>query len=505
MVYSISKYTIICTAVLFIISTSAVLSVYNVNGVGWDFLSRYLNGRTLSSSYFYSHLDVFNIKMPLNVTVLGKNYIINVQPSVAVSNGIYFDDVWDPLPSVLIGIFIIFANGMALQAYLVFLLLLLFFACYIAAKKLDMNPLLLLSLVVAPYVINFTILYNGGEILALSFAMITMGFVVKKDYKAGIFMGLTCLAKYGSLILFPILLLLGDRKTIFKAILLDILITAPWLLFNFLIYGNPLQSYLIQIAEIQPQNSGGSFFSMLSSIIWYPLIVFAVSALLLLYLKRSLPKTSKKLIEATKNLFKNQRNRIVFSFLVLAFIGFWFVYNNAQGAIRLGYLVYGSMSILAAVALNAKEIKKVKINIIKKRYALDQILPYVVFAVTLILLCMLYLNWTQIHFNVLRVLGFKNQEFTLAVSALQAHNLSGCRIVSNAWPYMNFYNVTTYPPYLCNSTRGKNADISIRKRRRPELLRRRDKQPYRNVANLQLYKLFNISAKQLYMHKMSQN
>lgn len=48
---------------MFILSASLAIGIYNANGVGWDFLSRYLDGRTLASGYFYPHLGLFDRKV----------------------------------------------------------------------------------------------------------------------------------------------------------------------------------------------------------------------------------------------------------------------------------------------------------------------------------------------------------------------------------------------------------------------------------------------------------
>jgi len=453
MAYSINRYKIACSFLLFLVSVLIILSVYNANGVGWDFLSHYLNGRTLASSYFYSHLNLFSRTVSLNVTLNGVNHVFNATPALIVSKGFYFDAVWEPLSPFLIGIFIALAHGAAFEIYLIFMLLLLFIASYIAAKGLDVDPLLLSSIIVGPYVISFNILYNGGEILALSLALVSIGLAARKQYKSGIFIGLMGLARYDSLIISPIAFLLGKRKDVLKAIALGILITIPWLVFNFLLLGNPLQSYLLQLAETQPQNSNGIMFvSTLYSIVRYPLALLTISIITLMYLGRNKLKKYKRPFKAIKDLIKNQKMLVLLSSLVLAIIGFSFTYNNAQGPIRLGYLVYLSMAALAAIALSTDGLSKIKINLIEGHYEIGQIIPYVIFAVSLALLLTLYSNWMQAHFNVLGSLGFKNQDFNLAIDALQSHNLGGCSIVSNAWPYTNFYNVTTYAPFYCNST-----------------------------------------------------
>jgi hypothetical protein len=134
MTYSISKYKIICSFVLFLVCVITVLSVYNVNGVGWDFISHYLNARTVASSYFYSHLYVFNNRVPMQVNVNGVNRTYNDTSALVVNKNIYFDDVWEPLPTIIMGTLILFFDGFALPVYIVLLIAFLFVASYITAK-----------------------------------------------------------------------------------------------------------------------------------------------------------------------------------------------------------------------------------------------------------------------------------------------------------------------------------------------------------------------------------
>lgn len=451
--YSINRYVIACSVVLFLFSTFIILSAYGTSGVGWDFLSHYLDGRTLSSGYFYSHLDTFSRSVPVNITIGGTVYTYRTVPPLTVSDRFYFDDVWEPLSPVLIGIFILLAGGMALELYLVFLIALLFVASYVAARKLDLNPLLLCSIMIGPYVLMVTVLYNGAEILALSLALIAVGFASRKDYRAGVAFGLMGLAKYDSLILSPMLLLLGGWKGVLKAIALFALVASPWLIFNFLLFGNPLQSYMISIIETQPQHASLiAYFQLLGSIIWYPAILLLVAIALLAYIGRKGAWMKRLSARAVKRVLRKQEARVLALFLLLAFAGFLLVYNSVQGPARLGYLAYGSTAMLAASALGCKTISNARIRAGRHCLKVGQLLPYLVFLASLTLLAVVYLSWSGIGFNVLGSLGSRAPEFAAAVNALQVHGLLNCRIVSNAWPYMNYYNVTAYAPYLCNAT-----------------------------------------------------
>ncbi|HUB92834.1 MAG TPA: hypothetical protein VL945_02635 [Candidatus Saccharimonadales bacterium] len=450
--YSIDKYRILCLLLLFLLSSYMIIRAYDSRGTGWDLLSRYLDGRTLASSYFYSHLGLFSRKVPVESYFLGLDWKSDVTPGLTVSDGFYFDDGWEPLPSVLIALFIVILGGFALQAYLVFLVAFLIACSCLAARKLDVDPLLLASIIIGPYAIGFTILYNGGEALAMGFGLLALAYAAGRDYKAGALAGLVGLAKYGGLIVSPVLFLLGSRKVVLKALLLELLVTLPWLLFNFLLFGNPLQGYAIQIAEIQPQHAGMfSFFSTLGAVLWYPLALVAIGALAIAYLGGK--KAQKRgLVGWWPALWRNRRMRMIAVFLLLSVLGFLFVFRNAQGPIRLAYLVYLGVAVIAAVGLSVDGLGRLRMKVGGRYYRLGRLIPYLVFITTLVLLVAMYANWMWIGSSPLGSLGFKSPEYASAVAALQAHNLTGCRIVSNGWPYMNLYNVTAYAPYQCNST-----------------------------------------------------
>ena len=451
MPYEVDRYKIACALILFAVSAIIIISAYHVSGVGWDFLSQYLNGRTLTSGYFYAHLGVFGNKVPVNVSVLGINRTFNFAPALTVSKNIYFDEVWTPLPAFLMGLFAVALNANALCAYLIFLLLLLFVSSFITAKKLDVDPLILSSLMIGPFVILVTILYNGAEILALSLALLSIGYAVQKQYKAGLWASLAGLAKYDALIMVPIIFLLGDRKNVAKAIALAVLVAIPWLAFNFVLFGSPIQSYWTQIAEAQPQPAGiAVFVSLFASIVWYPLALFLIAAACLAYFNRKRLKVIKPL-KLLKSSLKDQKTRVVVSSLILTVLGFAVVYKSAQGSIRLGYLVYLAFAVIASLALSRLAATKTSQGR-GKAGAGWRLVPYAVFAVSLVLLFSIHLgNGTGMTFNA-NSLNSRDAVFSDAANALQSDGLGNCSVVSNAWPYMNFYNVTTYSPYLCNAT-----------------------------------------------------
>jgi hypothetical protein len=126
------------------------------------------------------------------------------------------------------------------------------------------------------------------------------------------------------------------------------------------------------------------------------------------------------------------------------------VYRSAQGSVRLGYLIYLAFAVIASLALSRLAATKTSRG--RGEVEAGRLVPYAVFAVSLILLFSLHQgNGTGMTFNA-NSLNSRDGVFTAAANALQSDGLGNCSVVSNAWPYMNFYNVTTYAPYSCNAT-----------------------------------------------------
>ncbi len=98
----------------------------------------------------------------------------------------------------------------------------------------------------------------------------------------------------------------------------------------------------------------------------------------------------------------------------------------------------------------------------KIRFGIGKMVPYLAFFLTFAMLGLLYLGWSGINFDVLGSLGSRSPEFLSAATVLHGGNLSDCSVVSNAWPYLDFYNITAYSPYLCNSTVAKMPIVIFR-------------------------------------------
>lgn len=182
--------------VLFVLST--VFFVYqHSTGLSWDF-SVYL----MNSHYFFTGSGFLEVGRP-------------------------------PLAS-----FLLFFGD---YAYIILVSLLGLFACIKFSESYKLMPEVFYAFLLSPFVLTngFSV---GTEFLSLALTVLFFAFLNKPVN--GFFAGLSALAHYNNL---PnLFFLLFNRKNIFKSVLFCILVFVPWFFFNYVVFGNPLYSFLDQ-------------------------------------------------------------------------------------------------------------------------------------------------------------------------------------------------------------------------------------------------------------------
>ncbi len=160
-----------------------------------------------------------------------------------------------------------------------------------------LNKLILFSAFANSYIIYFLFVPNGGEGFSIIFVLLALVYLLRKKSVSGLFFGLAGLAKYPSLILFPLVLFLGDKKKILKAIAFEILTVLAWGAIDYFLYGIPFYSYF-ESAAAAGIISGPSVISILAvvQVLAYP-IGFAAIGIVILVLTKikffSEPRTRK--------------------------------------------------------------------------------------------------------------------------------------------------------------------------------------------------------------------
>ena len=297
------------------------------------------------------------------------------------------------------------------------------------------NTLLLYAAFLNPYTIYFFFVPNGMEGLSVIFVLIAMVLIYKKRSISGVFLALAGLAKYPTLILTPMVLLLGTKKKVIFGLLFEIITTSPWLLFNYLIYGNPLYSY--ESALSNAVTSGGY-------IAVYPLAILAVVAyplaLGVLGLAAWVKGKRRKVWGVNWKKYK-----VLISFFALSLIGYVFVlpHNDFFTQERFGYLFATSFILLSVSILS---------SMLQKWRNLEY---YVAIAAIIVLIIAVCYTYVTSNTAIVEYYNANNQNnvYVQAYSQLSSLGFAGCRFISNAWIPMLYQHMNAYSPFIRYSSK----------------------------------------------------
>ena len=413
-----------------------MLNLYLTRGVSWDFIVHYLNAETMLKQGFFSH-----------ITFLGNSSIIE-------NHGFYFEAARAPMSSTLMAIAILSGVSLSIPIYLLILFIFLGIALWTASKSLGINPLLGASVVITPYLLMFTFLFNSTEILSMTFILLTVAFVAEKRSEAGIFMALAGLAKYTSLIFLPLLLLLRKPKKIFYSVVFFAAVTLPWVLFNDIFFGNPLYSYYNAII-VALTSTTKSFLSLgaigvLMAFLIIPIIVLVLYLIAGRLLKKSANWKGLSLVSILRRF--DEKPFIVIAFLALGFIDLFILglHNAIFDQERFGYFFYAATAIAIAFVLSSDRLN-ISLNVSGKKLNTRAVIPYVFFAISFFLILSLLYSESVPGFSWMGQAS-NNPVFKDAVISINENGLSNCRLVSNDWIYLRFLGVDAFSQFYYNST-----------------------------------------------------
>ena len=430
---------IILAAFLFLLLSTALIKIYFVNGVDWDFVAHYLSAKSADSNNF---LNVIKKEVISKQTTM--------QLGVVEAGNTYFESYRAPLSIAFFMVLYPLLGHNSTIAYLMVMVILLFYATLYFSKKLGINYLFTASLFVLPYLLVFTFVVNSEGMLSLILMIIALSFESDNKWQSGIFIGLAGLAKYTSLIFLPMLLLLQGKKNIFKGYLSFVIVTLPWLIFNYVMFQNPLYSYLSSIS-VSLESSAPSSISLTAI---FNIMVFLIPAILILillsywYLKE---KKKGRCKVFRKNTFKRPLI-ILTSFLFLSIVEFIILgrHESSFDQARYAYFLYGALAFLVAYAID-KLIPLIKNNktYLKRSFIHNSDIILFLFSAATIVGVLIILN-TGMHASLTS--GSQNSIFANVVSEIKSLNIYNCTFVSNDWVYLRYYNITAYSPYFYNSS-----------------------------------------------------
>ncbi|MGC8669667.1 MAG: hypothetical protein ACP5TL_00755 [Candidatus Micrarchaeia archaeon] len=389
---------------------------YGYFGPEWDLMAHYINARSFANPAFYACL--FN-----------KGCVLATQNSA-----FYFEYFRAPLSSTFLLIFELVANKLAIPLYIGFVFMLFIISVYILAKEMKLDMLISISVFVAPFMILFTLLSNSTEMLSLSFALLGTALLTRKSPWSGLFFGLASLSKYVMLISLPMVLLLYKPKKIAIAIALFILPIIPWLIFNQLVFGNYLFSYLESLHIVSSSifthgiNLGSLLFVCANS------IIFGTVAIIYILKKRiKISGFSKKF----HGYIKDQNAKISVVFLLLSIVSYVFIAYNRDTftQIRFGYLLHGALALFMVLLLS-------NISRVKKYTTM----PFFIGIASIIIILANIFTIASIY-NYGPSLSIWNPVFGNAVKELSILGYGNCNVVSNDWIYLLYLNAHAFSPF----------------------------------------------------------
>ncbi len=409
------KLDLLLTAALAALPLIIIYQIVSLSGPQWDLTVRYLEGRTLAD-------------------FLTGNKSIQAAFAGEFSNNLlfYFEPYREPL-SIPIFAVTSFLFGKNVMPYIIIVYLGYLFAVSELCKELKIDRLAALSVFANSYAIFFFFVPNGGEGLAIAFAILGVVYLLRKDPLSGLFFGLAGIAKYPAMVLFPLVLLLGGGKKIAKAAILEAAPAALWGLFDYAVYGVPFYSY-IQSAYASLVANGGAGVDAyaLSQVLAYPIAFGAIGFLLGAIGERKI-----------KFAFGSTA-KVLAAGILAAAIGYMLIvpHNDQTTQARYGFLLHGMLLIPSALMLS---------NALRENKGLK----YVIAASVALLL--IYLAFAAYYSSTAPGVAYYNAGspesiYVHADNAVNKTGFGGCKYISNAWVPMIYAGFDVYSPFLMYNT-----------------------------------------------------
>ncbi|MFH1289811.1 MAG: hypothetical protein ABIH92_00205 [Nanoarchaeota archaeon] len=378
-------------SILFVLSTAFFIYQNKIN-LSWDFASYILNAKYL----FY--------------------------------DGIYFEIYRSPIPVVLFGIFLLFGK-LSSYLYIIFTSSLFLYSNISLADAIFENPKLnkglerryLRFLFYFFSLSAFTLIFGlmlGTELLSLAFFELFLAFLIRGRV-SGHFLALAVLSRYNFLFFSFFLLFNKNYKKILANIALFFAILFPWLLFNYIKFGNwfasIVDSYAMNIFFrdylIQPFN---------------PLVILEVIGLYLPFLILGLIISTIYFIKQKNKLSKSNRIILLFALtfilLILEFERIPLKFERYLFNLTLPVAFFSTLS----MAFLINKFKK-----IKKLLVYTFVIVFII--TTLTLANTLYQN--KHHYD--RIFA--------ATEDIEKLDLKECRILSPHWVPLHYLTGNAYP------------------------------------------------------------
>jgi hypothetical protein len=358
-----------------------------------------------------------------------KAYVLNAK--YLFYGGNYFEVYRAPLTPLLLGILIIF--GKIGEYFYITLVSLIFFtsvillgeklADEIIQNKKDKKSFIVIFYfcLLSPFVLKYATLI-GTEMLGLGLFNLFIYSLLSKKI-SGQYLGLATLARYNFLIFTPLLFFSKSIKKIIYNLITFCIILSPWLIFNYLKFGNPLVS-LIDSFALNVYNRGYLFqqmtltnFTPLFS--WF--LPFFIIGFCLFFIELIKEKKMKK-IKNQKDNFKIGGMMLLISFLII--LDFQ---NTPLKFSRYLFNLALPIAFFSAIGIyNLKKITKIKENHL--------------YILLIILLIITTIPLLKISYETSEEILFKQVSEDII-----RLNILNCEIISPIWVPVTYYVENVYP------------------------------------------------------------
>ena len=384
-------------------------------GPAWDITVRELLGRTM--------LDFFTGKISARSAFAGE---------FANNLHYYFEPYREPLSTPIFALLLLLFQKPVLP-YMILTYLFFIYAVYKLAKELKLSTIMMLAVVVNSYMLYFLFVPNGGEGLSIALVLLGLVYLMRKRPVSGLLFGLAGLAKYPSLAIIPLVLLLDNWRDRLMALSLAAIPILAWGGIDYLLYGIPFYSFFSSIGA-SGVTGGLSTISLLAvfEVLAYPAVFGCLAALLLAYGGRLKLKW-------------DYRTKIFLAFAILAAVSYAFIlpHNDPFTQERYGYLLATALLIPASMMME---------HAAKNWHWLRYAVPTAGLAVLLFVAYSTYSagnNGAVMYYNPSSPVNI----YAAAGTALQGVGFGSCRFVSNAWIPMIYSGYDAYSPFIMYSNK----------------------------------------------------
>ncbi len=366
------------------------------------------------STAFFLYQHYSNLSWDFSVNVLNAKYM--------AGEGNYFEHQKPPLMPFALSI--LSPAGWVISEYLYIIIvsaLFLYSSMRLAGSlktRKDVFYLFLLS----PYVLFYSFI-NGTEMLSLALLELFIAFLLEKKSHAGIFLGLATLARYNFMFFTP-LLFRKDAKKLFFSIAFFILPLVPWLIYNFYATGNFLtsfaDSYALNVKFRQDAVQPVSYSHILLVILFLtPLFLYGLYKTLHRW---AIYKSLRYFLEKEKN------NLLVFAVFVLLLYQY---YTTPLKDIRYLFPMVLPVAYFSSLGLSG----------MRKKSTAVFFLAFVVLTTVLslsVLAKFVVADGVPVRYE-------ERDQYVEAIDALEQLGISDCRLMSDAWPALNYLGKTAEP------------------------------------------------------------